>query len=66
MPLNKDNKHREDTALRTRQKKIGVQLKQLYDEIVSEDVPDDFMKLLEEADKKSSSGGNSDNSASQV
>ncbi|MEM1106934.1 MAG: NepR family anti-sigma factor [Pseudomonadota bacterium] len=33
-----------------RQKRIGDQLRQLYDEVASEPVPDDFLKLLEEAD----------------
>lgn len=60
MPLHKDKKDRDDAALRVRQKRIGSQLKQLYDEIVSEDVPDDFLKLLEEADKKSSSSSSDD------
>lgn len=40
---------------RVRSSKIGRQLKRLYDDVINEDVPDDFLKLLEEADKKRSS-----------
>lgn len=32
--------------------KIGKSLQQMYDEVLSEDVPDDFLALLEQADKK--------------
>jgi hypothetical protein len=31
--------------------KIGSNLKQLYDDVVNEDIPDDFLTLLEKADK---------------
>ena len=31
--------------------KIGHNLKQLYDEVVNEDVPDEFLALLKKADK---------------
>jgi hypothetical protein len=31
--------------------KIGSSLKQLYDDVVNEAVPDDFLALLEKADK---------------
>lgn len=34
--------------------KIGTDLKQLYDDIVNEDVPDDFLALLAQADEKDS------------
>lgn len=33
--------------------KVGVSLKRLYDDVVKEPVPDDFLKLLAEADKAS-------------
>ncbi|WOI52905.1 NepR family anti-sigma factor [Parvularcula sp. LCG005] len=42
---------------RSRTKRIGKHLREMYDEVAKEDVPDDFMRLLEEADSKSSSGG---------
>lgn len=35
--------------------KIGNSLKSLYDSVLSEDVPDDFMNLLREADKQTKS-----------
>jgi len=31
--------------------KIGTNLRQLYDNVVNEPVPDDFLSLLEQADK---------------
>ncbi len=33
-----------------RQKKIGARLKRMYDEVVEEDIPDDFLSLLESID----------------
>lgn len=35
--------------------KIGSSLRNLYDSVLTEDVPDDFMNLLRQADKKSPS-----------
>ena len=40
-----------DKARLGRQKQLGQQLRKLYDEIADEPIPDDFMKLLEDADK---------------
>ena len=40
---------------RLRQKRIGNQLRRLYEDVATEPIPDDFMKLLEEADKKKKS-----------
>ncbi len=37
---------------RRRQDAIGRRLRQMYDEVVNEDIPDDFMGFLEEADSK--------------
>ncbi len=31
--------------------RLGQQLRKLYDEVISEQVPDEFMRLLEDADK---------------
>ena len=36
---------------RRRQDAIGRRLRQMYDDVVNEDVPDDFMSLLEQADE---------------
>ena len=38
-----------------RSNQIGDRLRQMYDDIVHEDVPEDFLKLLEDADKKRTS-----------
>ena len=37
---------------RRRQDAIGRRLRQMYDEVVSEQVPDDFMSFLEKADER--------------
>ena len=39
---------------RRRQDPIGRRLRQMYDDVVSEDVPDDFMSFLEMADERKS------------
>jgi hypothetical protein len=41
---------------RRRQDPIGRRLRQMYDEVVNEDVPDDFMSFLEKADERKSDG----------
>ena len=42
---------------RLRQQAIGVKLRQMFDQVVNEPVPDDFLDILRRADSKSSSGG---------
>ncbi len=37
---------------RRRQDPIGRRLRQMYDEVVNEDVPDDFLSFLEQADER--------------
>ena len=37
---------------RLRQQAIGVKLRQLFDEVVSEPVPDDFLAILRRADER--------------
>lgn len=39
---------------RRRQDPIGRRLRQMYDDVVSEDVPNDFMSFLEQADERKS------------
>lgn len=39
---------------RRRQDPIGRRLRQMYDDVVSEDVPNDFMSFLEKADERKS------------
>ena len=37
---------------RLRQQAIGVRLRQMFDEVVNEDVPDEFLDILRRADDK--------------
>jgi hypothetical protein len=46
----------EDTALdeaRLRQQAIGVKLRQMFDQVVNEPVPDEFLEILRRADQRS-------------
>jgi hypothetical protein len=42
---------------RLRQQAIGVRLRQMFDEVVNEDVPDEFLDILRRADSKTSEKG---------
>lgn len=42
---------------RLRQQAIGVRLRQMFDEVVNEPVPDEFLDILRRADKQSSEQG---------
>ncbi len=46
-----------DSNLRARQKVIGAGLKRLFDDVVDESVPDDFMVLLAKFDDGESGSG---------
>ena len=37
---------------RLRQQAIGVRLRQMFDEVVNEDVPDEFLEILRRADSR--------------
>ena len=37
---------------RLRQQAIGVRLRQMFDEVVNEDVPDEFLEILRRADER--------------
>jgi hypothetical protein len=41
---------------RLRQQAIGVKLRQMFDEVVSEPVPDEFLDILRRADSGRTSG----------
>ena len=41
---------------RLRQQAIGVKLRQMFDEVVSEPVPDEFLEILRRHDARSSGG----------
>lgn len=50
-----DNRRQAPAALdeaRLRQQAIGVRLRQMFDEVVSEPVPDEFLAILRQADAK--------------
>ena len=42
---------------RLRQQAIGVRLRQMFDEVVNEDVPDEFLDILRRADSKAAEKG---------
>ena len=41
---------------RLRQQAIGVKLRQMFDEVVNEPVPDEFLDILRRADRASGEG----------
>lgn len=41
---------------RLRQQAIGVRLRQMFDEVVNEPIPDDFLDILRKADKSAEQG----------
>ena len=41
---------------RLRQQAIGVRLRQMFDEVVNEDVPDEFLDILRKADERNAGG----------
>ncbi|WP_420480016.1 NepR family anti-sigma factor [Brevundimonas sp. FT23028] len=42
---------------RLRQQAIGVKLRHMFDEVVNEPVPDEFLDILRRADERSPDGG---------
>lgn len=42
---------------RLRQQAIGVRLRQMFDEVVNEDVPDEFLEILRRADSRNAEKG---------
>jgi hypothetical protein len=42
---------------RLRQQAIGVRLRQMFDEVVNEQVPEEFLDILRRADNRSSGNG---------
>ncbi len=42
---------------RLRQQAIGVKLRHMFDEVVNEPVPDEFLDILKRADDRSAGGG---------
>lgn len=53
-----DNTDRDKArAVRARQRAIGRELRRMYDGVVNEAVPDDFMDLLRRIDETGETGG---------
>jgi len=53
-----DQRRRGDPSLdeaRLRQQAIGVKLRQMFDEVVNEAVPDEFLEILKRADERQQS-----------
>jgi hypothetical protein len=42
---------------RLRQQAIGVRLRQMFDEVVNEDVPEEFLDILRRADTRTAENG---------
>ncbi|MHC3126493.1 hypothetical protein OB03_03885 [Brevundimonas sp. GN22] len=42
---------------RLRQQAIGVKLRHIFDEVVNEPVPDEFLAILRRADQRDNTGG---------
>ncbi len=51
---------------RRRQDPIGRRLRQMYDDVVSEDVPDDFLGFLEQADERRATTNDDEIAGSRV
>jgi len=54
LPESKDDASLDEARLR--QQAIGVKLRQMFDQVVNEPVPDDFLDILRRADEKSKGG----------
>ena len=60
-PTSSDQRRKEAKAsldeARLRQQAIGVKLRQLFDDVVAEPVPDEFLEILRRGDEKKASEG---------
>lgn len=55
---NENDQDRDKTrVVRARQRAIGRELRRMYDGVVSEPVPDDFLDLLKQIDETDGAGG---------
>ena len=46
--------------LRARQRALGRELRRIYDDVAKEPVPDEFLDLLRQIDRRGGKGGQSD------
>lgn len=57
LEVNKEEPDRDKMlAARARQRALGRELRRLYDEVVQEPIPDDFLDLLKKIDAKKDGG----------
>lgn len=49
-----------DEETRLRQQAIGVKLRHMFDEVVNEPIPDEFIEILRRADARTSNGQGED------
>jgi Anti-sigma factor NepR len=59
-PTSNDKRRRQAKSsldeARLRQQAIGVKLRQMFDDVVAEPVPDEFLEILRRGDEKSQAG----------
>ena len=59
-PTSNDKRRRQAKSsldeARLRQQAIGVKLRQMFDDVVAEPVPDEFLDILRRADERSATG----------
>ena len=59
-PTSNDKRRRQAKSsldeARLRQQAIGVKLRQLFDDVVAEPVPDEFLEILRRGDERSGAG----------
>lgn len=48
-----DKRREQDFTRKSLEDKIGASLRKIYTDVVSEDIPDDFLSILESADRES-------------
>lgn len=56
LPKDDDQDRDKTRAVRARQRAIGRELRRIYDGVVSEPVPDDFLDLLRQIDESDDAG----------
>ena len=57
MSTHSPNSPEDQGGRRQRTKRLGDQLRRIYDSVASEGAPDDFLQLLDQADQKRGAGG---------
>ena len=59
-PISNDKRRRQAKSsldeARLRQQAIGVKLRQMFDDVVAEPVPDEFLDILRRGDEKNATG----------